>query len=66
MKSIYTKYHLFIAAFMACIPLAMNAQTSGTDTIYLTQTDVNNLYRSSFKSYPGVHDPSIVYDRNGI
>ena len=65
MKSNHTKYHLFIAAFMACIPLAMNAQTSETDTIYLTQTDVNNLYRSSFKSYPGVHDPSIVYDRNG-
>lgn len=35
------------------------------DTIYLTQTEVNNLYKTTSKNYAGVHDPSLVNDRKG-
>ncbi len=35
------------------------------DTVYLTLTDVNKLYTSASKNYPGVHDPSVVYNNNG-
>lgn len=36
-----------------------------TDTVYLNLTEVNKLYTSTSKSYPGVHDPSVVYNNNG-
>lgn len=35
------------------------------DTIYLTLTEVNKLYTNTSKNYPGVHDPSVVYNNNG-
>lgn len=36
-----------------------------TDTVYLTQNEVNILYTNTSKSYPGVHDPSVVSNNNG-
>lgn len=35
------------------------------DTVYLSLTDINKLYTSASKNYPGVHDPSVVYNNNG-
>jgi len=36
-----------------------------TDSVYLNLTEVNKLYTSTSKGYPGVHDPSVVYNNNG-
>jgi len=35
------------------------------DTIYLSQTEVNNLVKSTTNKYAEVHDPSLVYANNG-
>lgn len=57
----FQKLLLYFAATCSLPLLA----TEPSDTIYLTQTEVNNLYKTSSKSYPGVHDPSLVNDRQG-
>ena len=44
---------------MACIPLAMNAQTSETDTIYLT--DTLYLFDTLY-----IHDTVYVHDSVGV
>ncbi len=56
---------LAFATFMSLTSFPLQAQEQESDTVYLTQADINKLYTSSFKSYPGVHDPSIVWDRKG-
>lgn len=35
------------------------------DTVFLTQTEITNLFKTASKSYPSVHDPSLVNDRKG-
>lgn len=54
-----------LLSMMLAPACAMAAGTSENDTILLTQTQVNNLYKASGKSYAGVHDPSLVNDGKG-
>ena len=57
---------LLLTTLFASIFTAIYAQDEDTqtapDTIRLTTTQVNNLYKEKKKNYVSVHDPSIVYD----
>ncbi len=54
-------------SFLSLLPFLCNPASAGqaNDTIFLTQTEVSNLYKTTSKSYAGVHDPSLVSDRKG-
>ena len=40
------------ATFISLTSFPLQAQEQESDTVYLTQADINKLYTSSFKSYP--------------
>lgn len=52
---------IFLSILLSCLSI----WAEETDTVYLSQTEVTGLFKTASKSYPGVHDPSLVYDRNG-
>ncbi len=55
---------LAILFTFACLCQNIWAETE-KDTVFLTQTEVSNLYKTTSKKYAGVHDPSLVFDRKG-
>jgi len=57
----------FLLLVLSAFLIGFNAKSvnQSTDTVFLTLTDVNKLYTNVSKSYPGVHDPSVVYNNNG-
>lgn len=59
------KYFLILSLIVASATTRITANTLSDDTTYLSQTEVNQLYQTTSKSYPSVHDPSVVYDNKG-
>lgn len=57
------KRHVLISLF-AFFCMQIQA-TEENDTVYLTQTQITNLYKTSTKNYAGVHDPSLINDGKG-
>ena len=57
---------LLLSTLLAALFIGMHAQEEEQpgipDTIKLTTTQVNNLYKEKKKNYVSVHDPSVVYD----
>lgn len=48
--------------FMVIIFTKSLAISPSIDSVYLTLTDINKLYTTTSKNYPGVHDPSVVFN----
>lgn len=53
--------HLFLTILLMLFSKAQSINLS-TDTVYLNLTEVNKLYTTNSKNYPGVHDPSVVFN----
>lgn len=60
MKTPPVRFILLLTLLNVCL-FKVDATTA--DTVYLTPTQVNTLFTTSSKSYPSVHDPSVVFDR---
>ena len=65
MKTQLIRSLLVLTVLIAGVSDASAQPAQSADTVYLTQTQVNTLFTTSSKSYPGVHDPSVVYNNNG-
>lgn len=57
---------IFVISMMLLMIIAKAISINlSADTVYLNMNDINKLYATTTKSYPGVHDPSVVYNNNG-
>ena len=55
----------FCSSFLTAQAANSTLTEEENDTIFLTQTQVNDLFKPASKNYAGVHDPSLVDDQKG-
>jgi hypothetical protein len=63
-KPIYLLALLLFTVYFTARAYASLLGESQRYTLYLSQPDVTKLYKTVTKSYPSVHDPSVIFNKS--